>query len=335
MGEISQITGYRIGFGFDAHRLAKGRNLILGGEKIEHPTGLLGHSDADVLTHAVMSAILGAMAAGSLGDHFPDTDPQYKDIRSIDLLERVRIVMEESGYTVENIDSMAVCDKPRLGGYVDKIRMNLAEALRIPIDRVSVKATSTEGLGYTGTGEGIAAHAVALLKIVCEDEKAQKRSGKSGVKSDRSKKYDVPPLPKIKPGEYKSIIARVDGASDGNPGPSGIGIVFETPSKIEIGKLSEKAGENTSNQAEYLAAVRAVKIAKEWGVERITVITDSQLMERQVNGSYKVKNPGILNLYQELMILLMGFKGWQMQHVGRDENMEADKLSKIALKKRG
>ena len=326
--------GFRVGIGYDVHRLVEGRKLILGGERIEHLTGLLGHSDADVLTHAVMSAILGAMVAGSLGDHFPDTDPQYKDIRSIDLLERVRILMEESGYVIDNIDSMVICDQPRLGKYIEKIKLNLADALRVPIECVSVKATSTEGLGFSGTGEGIAAQAVVLLRKPVDDDEAKNREKKS-VRKKTEKRKLPPPLPDVKPGEYKHVVARTDGASDPNPGPSGIGIVFETDEGVEIGRLSEHIGKNTNNQAEYKAAIRAATIAKGWGVEKIRLVTDSQLLEKQLKGSYKVKNPGILNLYQELMVLLMGFKKWEVRHVGREENTEADMLSKLALKKRG
>jgi 2-C-methyl-D-erythritol 2,4-cyclodiphosphate synthase len=334
MGGSSTGFGFRVGIGYDVHRLVDGRKLILGGERIDHPTGLLGHSDADVLTHAIMSAILGAMAAGSLGDHFPDTDPQYKDVRSIDLLERVRILMEESGYEVENVDTMVICDQPRLGRYIDKIKLNLGEALRVPIECVSVKATSTEGLGFTGTGEGIAAQAVVLLKKPVEIDEADYKDKK--IRKTKTRKSELPPpLPKIKPGEYKHVIARTDGASDPNPGPSGIGIVFETPDGIEIGKISEHIGENTNNQTEYKAAIIAATIVKSWGAEKINLVTDSQLMEKQLKGSYKIKNPGILNLYRELMTLLIGFKSWDVKHVGREENEEADRLSKLALKKQG
>lgn len=332
MNDRPQGTGNRIGIGFDVHRLVDDRDLILGGEKIDHPTGLLGHSDADVLTHAIMSAILGAMALGSLGDHFPDSDPQFKDIRSIDLLERVRILMEESGYVTENVDSMVICDQPRLGKYIEKIRMNLADALRVPMERVSVKATSTEGLGYTGTGEGIAAQAVVLLQIP-EDESQANKKKTSGKKKKKSSDELPPPLPDVKPGEFKAVIARTDGATEGNPGPSGIGIIFETPSGLEIGRLAEAVGDRTNNQAEYLAAIRAAEIAKKWGVERLELVTDSQLLERQLKGQYKVKNPGIAELYMKLKHLLVEFKGWKVRHVGRDDNQEADRMSKIALKK--
>ncbi len=332
-------TQYRIGIGYDVHRLVKDRKLILGGVRIDHPTGLLGHSDADVLTHAVMSAILGAMALGSLGDHFPDTDPEYKDIKSIDLLERVRIMMEESGYIVENLDAMVICDSPRLAPHVENIRLNLSTALRVPIERVSVKATSTEGLSFTGTGEGIAAQAVVLLKLPGEESgKTSKKETASGKKADRKKEKDKlpPPLPKIKSGELTSCVVFTDGATEDNPGPSGIGIVFGKPDGTEIGRLAEYIGEKTNNQAEYIAAIRAAEICRDWGIKEFTLRTDSKLMANQVNGSYKVKNPGILKLYQELMKILIGFRKWKVEFIRREKNMEADYLSKlgIRLKKR-
>ena len=325
---------FRVGIGFDVHRLVKDRKLVLGGEKIDFEKGLLGHSDADVLTHAVMSAILGAMAAGSLGDHFPDTDPQYKDIRSIDLLERVRIMMEEGGYALENLDTMVICDYPRLAPHVENIRLNLSEALRVPIECVSVKATSTEGLGFTGIGEGIAAQAVCLLRLPDEDDKKPAKSAKRAVRTKKEKPKMPPPLPKIRKGEMLNCVARVDGATDGNPGPSGIGIVFETPDGAAIGRLSEHIGKKTNNQAEYLAAIRAATICRDWGVRKLLLVTDSQLMAKQVDGSYKVKNPGILKLHKELKGILDGFEKWRVKHVRREQNKEADTLSRLSLKKK-
>ena len=325
-------AAWRVGIGYDVHRLVEGRKLVLGGVKIAHPTGLLGHSDADVLTHAVMSALLGAMSAGSLGDHFPDSDPQYKNISSIDLLDRVRIVMEEGGWEPENVDCMVICDAPRLAAHIELMRMNLSEALRVPIECVSVKATSTEGLGYTGTGEGIAAQAICLLKMPGEEtEKPAKDKRKSG--KPKKKLQMPPPLPTIRPGELEGCVAQIDGASAGNPGPSGIGIVFKNPAGHVIGKLAEAIGERTNNQAEYLAAIRAAEICGEWGVRKLYILTDSELLSKQIGGSYRVKNPGILKLYKRLSEILSGFEKWKVKHVSRVENEEADRLSKAALKK--
>ena len=321
----------RAGIGFDVHRLIEGRKLILGGVEIPHTRGLLGHSDADVLTHAVMSSLLGAMALGSLGDHFPDNDPAYKDISSIDLLERVRILMEENGYELGNVDVMVICDSPRLSPHIERIRMNLAGALRVPIEGISVKATSTEGLGFTGTGEGIAAQAICIL-VKCPDEEIAVEK-----KSPHSKKRTVAekpaPLPKIEPGSIRRLVARIDGACNGNPGPSGIGIVFELEDGTVIGKASKAIGEKTNNQAEYCAALAAAKKASEWGVENLTLITDSELVKKQLKREYRVKNPEIIKLYERLYVILSKFKSWDVLQVSREKNREADRLSKLALKK--
>ena len=138
--------------GYDVHRLTEGRKLILGGVEIPYEKGLLGHSDADVLVHAVMDALLGAAALGDIGKHFPDTDPQYEGISSIRLLEHVGRILDEKGYVIENIDATIIAQHPRMRPYIDQMRENIAEALKIETDQVNVKATTEEGLGFTGTG---------------------------------------------------------------------------------------------------------------------------------------------------------------------------------------
>lgn len=153
----------RIGHGYDVHRLAEGRELILGGVNIPYEKGLLGHSDADVLAHAVMDALLGAAALGDIGKLFPDTDPAYEGADSMVLLKRVAEVLKEKGYAVSNVDATVVAQRPKLSAYISAMRENLARAMGAGADRVSVKATTEERLGFTGSGEGIAAHAVALI----------------------------------------------------------------------------------------------------------------------------------------------------------------------------
>ena len=153
----------RIGQGYDVHRLTEGRKLILGGVEIPYEKGLLGHSDADVLIHAVMDALLGAAALGDIGQHFPDTDPAYKGISSIELLGKVGAVLEEKGYVIENIDATIIAQRPKLASYRPQMEENIAEALHLDPFRVSVKATTEEGLGFTGSGEGIASQAITLL----------------------------------------------------------------------------------------------------------------------------------------------------------------------------
>ena len=153
----------RIGHGYDIHRLVEGRRLILGGVEIPYEKGLLGHSDADVLIHAVMDALLGAAALGDIGQHFPDTDPKYEGISSIELLRQVGGLLEENGYVIENIDTTIIAQRPKLAAYRPLMAERIAAALKLEKDRVSVKATTEEGLGFTGAGDGIAAQAVALL----------------------------------------------------------------------------------------------------------------------------------------------------------------------------
>lgn len=154
---------FRIGHGYDVHRLVEGRPLIIGGVSIPHDTGLLGHSDADVLVHAVMDSMLGALALGDIGKHFPDTDEQYKGADSIELLRLVAKLINEHGYAVSNIDSTILAQAPKLAPHIDQMRKNIASAIGIEVDCVSVKATTEEKLGFTGEKKGIAAHAVCLL----------------------------------------------------------------------------------------------------------------------------------------------------------------------------
>ena len=154
----------RIGMGYDVHRLQEGCKLIMGGVEIPYEKGLLGHSDADVLVHAVMDALLGAAALGDIGKHFPDTDPAYKGISSILLLQKVGELLEEHCFLIENIDATILAQRPKLRPYIDEMRRNIASACNLDLDCVSIKATTEEGLGFTGRGEGIAAHAVCLLK---------------------------------------------------------------------------------------------------------------------------------------------------------------------------
>ena len=173
----------RIGQGYDVHRLVEGRDLILGGVKIPYEKGLLGHSDADVLVHAVMDALLGAAALGDIGQHFPDTDPAYAGISSIELLRHVGRLLSEHSYIIENIDATVIAQRPKLLSYRPKMAENIAEALGISPGQVSVKATTEEGLGFTGTGEGISAQAITLLtevEIYCYDKEMMASPGCGG-----------------------------------------------------------------------------------------------------------------------------------------------------------
>ena len=154
----------RIGMGYDVHRLVEDRDLIFGGENIEYEYGLLGHSDADVLLHAIMDALLGAAALGDIGTHFPDTDERYRGISSVRLLAYVDQLLEENGYSVGNIDATIIAQRPKMAPYIPKIRENIANTLGLELNQVNIKATTEEGLGFTGSGEGISAQAVCILE---------------------------------------------------------------------------------------------------------------------------------------------------------------------------
>ena len=157
---------YRTGIGFDVHTLAEDRLLIIGGVQIPHPKGLLGHSDADVLVHAVMDAVLGALALGDIGQHFPDTDAEFKDANSMELLGHVQCLVEKEGFVCTNLDSIIMAEKPKMAPYLMEMKTNLASALKIKTEQVSIKATTTERLGLIGREEGIAAQAIVLLNSI-------------------------------------------------------------------------------------------------------------------------------------------------------------------------
>lgn len=157
------VINMRVGMGYDVHKLAEGRRLILGGVTIPHTTGLLGHSDADVLVHAVMDALLGAAALGDIGKHFPDTDEKYRGISSLKLLAHVGELLEQEGYVIENIDTTVIAQKPKLRPYIEEMEQNIAAVLKIEKNQINIKATTEEGLGFTGAEEGMAAQAICSL----------------------------------------------------------------------------------------------------------------------------------------------------------------------------
>lgn len=149
--------------GYDVHRLVENRELILGGVNVPYEKGLLGHSDADVLLHAIMDSLLGAAALGDIGKHFPDSDPSYKGISSLQLLQHVNTLLKNQNYKVNNIDATIVAQQPKMAPYIEKMRENIANVLEIDVNKISIKATTTEGLGFTGTGEGISAYSISSI----------------------------------------------------------------------------------------------------------------------------------------------------------------------------
>ncbi len=156
----------RVGLGYDVHKLVPNRDLIIGGVKIPHTLGLLGHSDADVLIHAIMDSLLGAAALGDIGKHFPDTDAEFKGISSIKLLNEVRELLSKNNYKIENIDATIIAQRPKMSPYITSMRENISEALRISIDQINVKATTEEGLGFTGIEEGISSQSICLISKI-------------------------------------------------------------------------------------------------------------------------------------------------------------------------
>ena len=174
----------RIGMGYDVHKLVEGRDLIIGGVKIPYEKGLLGHSDADVLLHAISDALLGAAALGDIGKHFPDTDPKYKGADSLMLLREVGRLLENECYIIENIDATIIAQAPKMRPHIEQMRSNIAQDLGITVEQVNVKATTEEGLGFTGAGEGISAQAICMLtspfNLVAEEVPAGKCSGCTG-----------------------------------------------------------------------------------------------------------------------------------------------------------
>ncbi len=174
----------RIGMGYDVHRLTEGRELIIGGVRIPYEKGLLGHSDADVLLHAIMDALLGAAALGDIGKHFPDTDPAYKGISSLELLRKVGELLEEQSFLIENIDATIIAQAPKMRPYIDTMREKIADTLGITVEQVNIKATTEEGLGFTGQGEGISSQAICLLtspfNLALEDAESNRCRGCSG-----------------------------------------------------------------------------------------------------------------------------------------------------------
>ncbi len=153
----------KIGHGYDVHKLVQGRKLIIGGVDIPYDYGLLGHSDADVLVHAILDSIIGALGLGDIGRHFPDNDPEYLNMSSLTIAKKVKILIDNNGFIISNIDATVIAQKPKLLPYIQKMKTNISDILKISSDRINIKATTEENLGFTGSGEGIAAHAVCLL----------------------------------------------------------------------------------------------------------------------------------------------------------------------------
>jgi 2-C-methyl-D-erythritol 2,4-cyclodiphosphate synthase len=355
---------YRIGHGFDVHAFAKDRKLILGGVEIKHPMGLKGHSDADVVIHAIMDAILGAMAQGDIGQHFPDSDKQYKNIDSRILLRKIAYMMESMEYKLCNVDITIHAEAPKLAGYIGEMRVKLAEDLGCDRYRISVKATTWEKLGFIGRKEGIAADAVVLLddneddsnsdyddewelddenfkdedggeREDIKDEKDDKAEFEDHETTSRSRQieqlFDESEKTERRVKMKGEIVIYADGASRGNPGPAGAGaVIMDSEGKV-IQEISMFLGEMTNNQAEYRALILALGEVTAMRPESVTIYLDSELIVNQINGKYKVKNEGMISLNALVMQQLMTLSDWTITHVPREKNSKADALANKAI----
>ncbi len=342
---------YRTGIGFDAHRFDNTRKLVLGGIEIPDSPGLAGHSDADVLLHAICDALLGACALGDLGMHFPDTSAKWKGISSADLLAKCTEMAIEAGFSPEFVDVTVITEHPKLAPYNARIREKIASAMKLGgIDFVSVKATTTEGLGFAGRKEGIAAiAAVTVVRAPAGGEVSEMPKSKSRASAEGKEKlpgtvYKHPPSAAISGirelsaalKELDSILCYTDGASLGNPGPSGCAAVICEPGGEPVCAFSWKIGNATNNVAEYSALIELLKFfdGSSFFESRIEIKMDSELVVKQVNGIYKVKSPSVSGLFAEASALAARFKKLKITHVPRGENSIADYLAKEASKLR-
>ncbi len=322
-----------IGHGFDVHPFKENRELILGGVTIEHELGLDGHSDADVVIHALIDAILGALGEGDIGRHFPDNNPDYKNISSRKLLTEVSGLMKKSGYSISNADITIHAETPKLADYMDEMRGNIADDLNCQDNRINIKATTWEKLGFVGRGEGIAADAVVMLVSTDsksdEDKTTIKSQSKSADKPVQLVDDDTPIERRVK--TKGTLTIYTDGASRGNPGPSAAGAVILDSSGNTLKEISMFLGTMTNNQAEYQALILALKEASSLRPERLVIRMDSQLIVRQISGEYKVKDAKLKPLFALVIQQLKFLKSWDIEHIPRDQNNRADALANEAL----
>jgi len=321
-----------IGHGFDVHPFKENRKLILGGVTIEHELGLDGHSDADVAIHALIDAILGALGEGDIGRHFPDTNPEYKNISSRKLLIKVAGMMKNSGYSINNADITIHAEAPKLADYMDEMRGNIADDLNCPDNRINIKATTWEKLGFIGRGEGIAADAVVLLVSTdskSDEDKIKETETKPAAKPLQLVDDDTPIEHRVK--TKGTLTIYTDGASRGNPGPSSAGAVILDSSGNTLKEISMFLGTMTNNQAEYQALILALKEASSLRPERLVIRMDSQLIVRQISGEYKVKDAKLKPLFALVIQQLKFLKSWDIEHIPRNQNNRADTLANKAL----
>lgn len=361
------MHGMRIGCGIDLHRLYSdpGRPLMLGGVEIPGDLALEGHSDADCILHALTDAILGALALGDIGEYFPNTDPQWKNVPSERFLERAVAEMRLRHYTIANVDIVVLAEVPKLSPHKPAIRAKLAELLNVQPDQVGLKATTLEKLGALGRGEGILAQAVVLLapapppplltkpagvqlslepspeppeavvpaaklrEVVARDLASKPAPARKATKASKAPAKTAGAVDGT-PGK-RVLRVWTDGASRGNPGHASIGVVLkdEAGNVLHEGKLY--LGQATNNVAEYRALIYGLQVAIPFDPDRLEVYADSELMIKQMRGEYRVKNPELEKLYYQAQLAARELREVKYTHVRRELNKEADALANQAL----
>lgn len=342
----------RTAIGFDVHGFDESRKLILGGVRIPGHRGLKGHSDADVLSHAVGDALLGAAGLGDLGSHFPPDDPKWLDAKSLDLLERITKMALNAGIEPTYVDTVIIAETPKLSGYIEKMRGNIADVLGLEAECVSIKATTTEHLGFIGRKEGIAVLAVLTAELVRtrngKKQESERGMGERTLKKKSAKPDDFPatvfrhpPGAKHKGREilemfrgFAKLVFHTDGASRGNPGPSGCSVVVLSPEGDPVCAFNWHIGRTTSNVAEYTALVKLLAWLDSLDLhdKPIEIRMDSELVVKHLTGEYRVKSPRLRDLFAEARAYLSKFKHFKLTHIPRGRNELADGLAKEASK---
>ncbi|MEP0815319.1 MAG: 2-C-methyl-D-erythritol 2,4-cyclodiphosphate synthase [bacterium] len=334
----------RTGIGYDAHRFDQARKLVLGGVEIPGHPGLAGHSDADVLAHAIADALLGACGLDDIGTHFPDTSPDWLGISSLVILAKVAELAERNGFAVSNVDSTIVAESPRLCEYYTEMRRNIATALDISPSQVNVKATTTEKMGFAGRKEGIAAYAVATVVSTALSQKNMSVEDGSREKLVfPGTIYKNPPRNEPNAPEIAKMLSRLpeaifntDGATSGNPGPSGCAIILSLPDGEPVCGFSWHIGRATNNVAEYTAVLELLRwldgLAGNKG--RIRIRMDSELVQRQLAGKYKVKSPELQPYWAEASEILARMPEVSLDYIPRGQNAFADHLARSAARKK-
>ncbi len=331
---------YRSGLGYDIHPTDPSRPLILGGVEVPSEFGLAGHSDADVLTHAIIDALLGAAGLGDIGQHFPDTDPAYRGISSLRLLEQVMGMLREGGARVVNVDALIVAEQPKLWPHFPTMKRSLAEVLGIEQERINLKATTNEGFDSIGRSEAIACFATCTIALAEErpwggkEKPWRERLTRAKDLLERNELEREADLLILR--EAGRLIVKVDGGSKGNPGPAAAAAVISDPEGLAEYPLTRFLGEMTNNQAEYEAVILALSFLIEQGLSDrpVELYVDSELVARQLLGKYRVRDKKLIPRWQRARELMEKFAKLTLAHIPRTENRLADELVRVTIRRK-